>query len=229
MVWPLAFDYPLARKMIEDNRDLFNKVIISFTSNSVERDYRKLLINLHPDFTFIQPEYIKHWYNDALTGAIKGVKSDWVLFLEQDFLYNRKELKKLLRYGKQYEFVALQQGERLHLGCALIKKELIDKTLGYFGDFPRYHLDCFDFFFAELLVLAGDNWASLDKIMAGYKHLNGLTQNLHLSLQGKYDDVTDKKEFKKYLKLCSKIKEKKIVEWDKLMSKILEDINGRYR
>lgn len=221
IVWPRAFDYPLFRDFLARNRSLFGQVIISFTDNSVERDVRKFLKWAHPDFTFVSQIAVKSWYNEAVNSALEMVTGEWVLFLEQDFICTDEFLKLLLENAEKYDFVCHAEGKRLHLACMITKMASINKTHRFFDQMPRYNMDCFGLFFAEMEVLF-ENGATLDKIFdTGYTHLNGLTHNFYLALHGQIKNVVNPNAFETYLRVGKNTNVVKHQEWEALTDKIL--------
>lgn len=204
--WPISFDYPLFREQVVKNRQHFNKVIIVFTHNSKVRDYRDFLKAAHPDWTFCDTEHLQqkpNWYTNAIHEGLKASKSEWVLFLEQDFIYNDTFMPKFLHDVAYYSFGGLQDGQRLHFGCMAIKRALLDKTYGFFEsiDMVGRRFDCFDFVMCELQLMT-KMWTNLENL--GFKrevdfdHLSGLTQNYHLLDINKPELITGRKALKKY-------------------------------
>src|SRR3990167_523644 len=163
LIWPRAFDFPLIREFIVRNRKRFAQVIVSFTHNSVDRDYRQFLKQIHPDFTFVDSVKNVNWYDDAVNEAIEAVKSEWVMFMEQDFTCTDEFLKDLLTVGELYQYLAYEEGQRLHLCCMLTKLSTINLTTRYFGTSPRYGLDCFDLFMAQIEVIHKELGSTLEK------------------------------------------------------------------
>lgn len=217
-IWPRAFDFPVVRAFIVRNRHLFDQVIISFTHNSVDRDYRKFLRDVHPDFTFVDSTADKNWYDDAVNIALNQVKSRYVLFMEQDFICSDKFIEDLLSVGDKYDFIALEQGRRLHLGCLLTQMVIINHTVRYFGTCPRSNLDCFDLFTAELEALCRQRGTTIDNAVLGdYQHLNGLVHNYSLFTSNRLELITDLPSFKKYNQSCLDASISKHESWVKIM------------
>jgi len=205
-LWPIAFDYPLFREQVVKNRQHFNKVIIVFTHNSVVRDYRTFLKATHPDWTFCDTEHLKqkpNWYTTAINEGLKYSSSEWVLFMEQDFIYNDTFIPKFLQDIAFFSYGGLCEGKRLHFGCFAVKRYLISKTQKFFEsiDTLNYSFDCFDFFTCELQILS-NMYTTLDalgfKREDDYDHLSGLTQNYHLLDIDKPELITGKIKLKEY-------------------------------
>jgi molybdopterin-guanine dinucleotide biosynthesis protein A len=220
-VWPRAYDYPIYRNQIIKNRDLFNKIIISFTHNDVNRDYRDFLKKVHPDFTYVDANNNDDWYDKAINKALDASQSEWVLFLEQDFFFTRTLLEKVIRYSKIYDFICHQQGKRKHLAFFLVKRSLIEKTIKYFG--LTQELDCFDLFTREITVLAKENYLTLDRIGncgIDFFHMNGLTHNYYLSISEKIKNITNPIVFKEYNLRSKKVKVLQNSEWLDIIDKV---------
>jgi len=199
---------------------MFGKVIISFTHNDVDRDYREWLKATNPDFTFVDTNGVdRNWYGGAINIALEHVENDHVMFLEQDFFFDTKILTRILKRAEENDFVCLEQETRLHLACFVTKMSLVNKTLRYFQPVERYKLDCFDLFCAEMLVKS-KKWATLDGIK-GYKHMNGLTHNLRLGIRGEWSLIYKPKDFLHYLKFSLKMEVKQNPEWVKITKEII--------
>lgn len=242
-VWPRAFDYPLFRELIVKNRDLFNKVIIVFTHNSVVRDYREFLKITHPDWTFCDTEqYISqpNWYTHAILEGLKESdkdkawirEDDWVLFMEQDFIFNEGFLKRFLEQVKFLSFGGLSEPGRLyHFGCFAVKRRLIENTVKFFESFEvlNYKFDCFDFFILELTRLSNQH-KSLDEMgfIRGddYDHLSGLTHNYHLLDIGKYELMTGKEKLRQYNDLSNGVTINIDYSWIAQMIKMKEVLDA---
>jgi len=222
VVWPIAYDYPIFRELIADNRNLFGKVIISFAHNCVERDYRQFLKNTHTDFTFVESMADKHWYDDAISIALDEVKSKWVMFMEQDFVCDRKFLVELLKKASDYHFVSLREDQRFHFGCFVAKMKYIKATHRYFGHIPDAHLDCFGLFVAELILMSMGKYAALGELkLEGYKHLSGLTHNYTLMSDGEpaVGGAEALASLKEYNERCIHAKVLQNTQWIELLKK----------
>jgi len=214
-IWPLAYDYPLFRKQLERDRDLFGKVIISFTHNDESNDYRNFLTEKYPDWTFVDSHEGKSdWYDEAVNGALRASDSELVLFLEQDFTYRRFLVEQLLNflsgpYGTKTDFICYREGgKRLHLSFFLARRSCIEKTSKFFGIKPDSKIDNFDFFTKEMedrayigRFLDEYPWAIPGR---DYYHMNGLTHSLRLHREGK-EIYYKPEEFKKYLEECQRL------------------------
>ena len=224
-VWPRAFDYPLFRKFIVTNRNAFGKVIISFTHNNVDRDYRRFLKKTHPDWTFVDAKNPTDWYNDAVNIAVDASNSKYILFMEQDFICNSLFLNNLLIRAKDFGMVAYNQSGRYHMACCLVKRNKIEETHRFFGQYADYRLDCFDFFMAEMRLQP--SYCDLEKLglqMYEYIHLNGLTHNYRLAIEGQLDLIFNMDEFKEYNDRSLEVDIKQTKSWIKIMKKIKIDL-----
>lgn len=201
VIWPLAFDYPPFRQMIVDNRHLFNKIIVSFTRNSVARNYGGFLSETHPDWTFIDVGYSRSpermcWYDSAVNGALDQVTSDHVLFLEQDFIPTEKNFFEEL-LNTDYDLAYFIDGTRKHLCCFLAKMELVNKTNRMFSIVPNKPYDCFDKFTEEICSLTTN---VREIVPPEALHIAGLTFQYYCSINNKWDVIVKNENFIKYLK-----------------------------
>lgn len=222
-VWPIAFDYPLWRHVVTKNRHYFDKVIISFTYNNLDRDFRQFLKNTHPDFTLVDTgnNQSPYWYHSAIIEALNNSHSDWILFSEQDFIYDDNFIKNLLEKTliNNLDFACLVEGSnRKHFGCFLIKKSLILQTTQFFDQVMN--LDCFDRFTIECSQLT-KKWMTLEELGfvrgLNYDHLNGLTHNYYLFTQKIFNLITGKDKFIKYNKNSIEANIIQNPEWQEIM------------
>jgi glycosyltransferase involved in cell wall biosynthesis len=224
-VWPRAYDYPFWRWSIKKNRQLFNQVIVTFTHNSVERDFREFIKTNHPDFTYVENEEYRQdegWYGTAVNNALDASTGKWVLFLEQDFIYEEDFLERLFSDIQDVDFIAYQQTKRLHPACFLVKKEMVNRTHRFFD--PIYNMDCFDFFANENVIISKNNFLTLEHMgfndPEDYHHLNGLTHNYYLLSLGKKQEITNMEEFKKYNQMCKTLSVEHNKEWMEIINRI---------
>jgi molybdopterin-guanine dinucleotide biosynthesis protein A len=216
VIWPYAFDYPRFREFVVRNRSKFNKVIVSFTNNSVKYDFRNFYTKAYKDWTFVNSSG-PFWYHDAIVAALKAVESTWVLFMEQDFLCTDLFLEELLATGRDFDFSCYLENERLHLCCFLTRMDLINKTSKFFAHIPERNLDNFDLFTQEMKDLSNRTWTFSDVDNDQVKHLSGLTQNYQVIQNGNPEQITNPREFWKYNQLCMRAKVPIPHQWREIM------------
>lgn len=228
-VWPCSFDYPEWRYQVMRDRDLFNKVIVIFTHNANLYDFRSFLVQNHPDFTFVDTEPYKNttdkWYDVAVNLGLKASSSPHVIFTEQDFWCRDGFMSSFLNKIGDLDFACLEENERLHFGCFLVKRHLVEQTMKYFYTLTTkgHRFDCFDLFTTELQALT-QNFKTLQELGfkdgVDYHHMSGLTQNTYMTITGHEDQVNHKDEFKAYAQRCLDYKIPQIPEWTEVLKKI---------
>jgi hypothetical protein len=227
-VWPVAFDYPEWRYQISRDRSKFKKVIMALTHNSRQNDFRPFLMDNYKDFTFVDLEpFINKdkWYHYAINEALNASNGEWVLFLEQDFWYSDTFMERFLSLCDNYDYCFLEADARPHLACFAVKRHLIEQTIKYFYTLStkRYLYDCFDLFTTELQALSR-NFNTLEGLGfvdgVDYHHMSGLTQNIHVSLNGRAQSITNREKFKAYNYRCMSYKIPQEAKWMEVMRKI---------
>lgn len=184
--------YPWWMEAMRQNRDRFNRLIVVMTQRATDLDFTEYLRSSIPNLTIIE-SYLddgKDWRNAAITEALGKSDADRILFLEQDFLFEKSFLDRVL--GMDANTVGFYEGTRLHPAFLLVKKSVLQNTRQDFsvdpdkGDhFSKLTTDLEKL--GDIKTLDGNDW----------KHLSGLTQNYRL--QGNFHNA---QEFWEYLKLC---------------------------
>ena len=185
---PRQVDYPLFRHNLLFMYQYFNQVFIVLTQGNrpdisewltKAKEYSKVRFLKQPP-----TDGKSDWRNLAMNEALIHSKSDYILFMEQDFLLkNEKMLEFINKYDRQ--FLGFMEGERIHPAFSLVKRDLIDKTSKDFSANPPYY-DHFGKFFQEIKKLTDMRFLeefSFEKRKDWY-HLNGLTQNYHCFKEG---------------------------------------------
>lgn len=203
-VQPKWVDYPLFRKLIKENRGLFNKVIIVFTDQTGEKDISNEVMEKmkHDDVSFMispQLQSGEDWRHVATTLALNLSDSDWILFFEQDMFPKEGFWERLFAGMVQYDVVTIATGDRLHPACFAIKREILDKTCKNFA--PDYvSVDHFGMIQRDLETkLKGTKILILPEYL--YYHMNGLTNNLWLKEHNETPNYKPE-EFEDYLIKC---------------------------
>jgi hypothetical protein len=200
VAWPNNCDYPLFRKFIRDNRDRFNRVFIVITEANRKENYANFLTEVmhrdDVDFIFRPTQTEKDWRDDAVNEALNRSKSQWVWFVEQDFIPADDFFSTIEAQFDQSDALAIYQEKRMHPACIFARRDIIDKTSRKFGIVPNVS-DHFSIFQKEI----EDNLsAKVYRIHEDlYQHLNGLSSNL-TQIQDGQDPNYRPDEVAKYLK-----------------------------
>ena len=182
LVWPQHIDYPFARYMLSRYRSYFAEVYIAITDHGQMEDYSQFLINNLSPLAKLKriPKGQGDWRNNAVHVLLSESTGSWVLFLEQDFLIRDERFFEVLLNTSDYNFLYYDHAGRVHPACALVTRDIIDKTGRNFSASPPA-FDHFGLFFSEVLRMA--NSADLETLGLhdgeDYYHLAGLTENYH--------------------------------------------------
>ena len=208
--WPRHIDYPYFRYRLTQLKDRFKKIVIGFAQNIGPNDIAPFLLNALP---FVQFDYppesvsIPDWRQRVMVDLLNNHSpSDWVLFLEQDFLTVDSFWDKALFTGNNdFDFIYYKEDKRIHPAFALIRKKVLFKTdLDFSADPPSY--DHFGLFFKQAVEYS---FKSADLFSLGFYspldfyHLGGLTQNYHaFNLK---QPLFKEKEFLAYNHFCREL------------------------
>ena len=197
--YPTNCDYPLWRKFIKDNRSYFNNVIIAFSKGFEGFDYSDFVRVAMSDDDVVfsnPPSYMlmEDWRHESIHRALLFTTSDDFLFMEQDFIVDRKGLNKAKKLFLKADVVGVYEGERLHPCFMLIKSETLRNTNldfsvkhGIYDHFGRIQKDLIS------------NSAKIEILPSNYyEHLNGLTNNFYLISSGRLPNYNPER-FKKYI------------------------------
>lgn len=206
-IHPRSMDYPIWRAQMAKYRGYYNKLIVAF--EGAGEDYSPFVRqNLDAEFvdTFIGEG---EWRDVAVNRALDKSTADWVWFLEQDFFWKDKEfVETLLEATKYYDAIGFWEANRLHPGCFLIDRKLVNSTLKDFSPDP----DRLDHFgkFSEAVVGLEAKIGELDQLgFIGGKdwyHMQGLTHNYNLCRSGELSNVFKKDEFSTYNHIAPTVK-----------------------
>lgn len=178
ITWPRHIDYPLFRLTLAKYRWYFEKIYIALVQSNLPRDLSVFLIETLPWAQFVKPPAVRSdWRDNAIYDLLIHSQAEMILFLEQDFLIKDGVLLDFAVNCHQ-PFLGFREGERIHPGFVLIKREIIEKTSKDFSANPPAH-DHFGQFFQEVAKLVKMKFIEeygFDK-KVHYYHLNGLTQN----------------------------------------------------
>jgi len=207
VTWPDNCDYPLWRRFIKCNRDVFDQVIIVLMKTNSEHNFSDFIKMTMQDCTVVDSPKLSRnqdWRNIAINHALKLSKSDWVWFTEQDFLLkvgfweqvNKNILEGCLVISYYDQF-------RMHPCCIFAKREIIEKTRKDFGIVPNVS-DHFSLFQQDIDELFYNGDLVIGSIENHCEHLNGLSSNFYLISIGQKPNYKPER-FKQYIKdtLCS--------------------------
>lgn len=195
ITWPISCDFPIWRRFLRENRNLFENVIIVMSDTHTGHDYSDFLfeatkkdgVMFRRKDSYIQME---DWRNAAVNAGLTYATSEWVFFTEQDFfIYDPKDFfDRMDKQSADVDIFHHLEGERIHPACMVVRKDMINKTKKDFSVDPGKS-DHFGKFVDEL----SDKKARF-KVLPGkngddYLHLNGLTHNYRLIEDGKIRDI----------------------------------------
>lgn len=209
VTWPDNCDYPLWRKFIRNNRQLFNEVVIVFTKTNQGTDYRNFVRSvMQSEHIHFIDNYIlppgRDWRDYAVNRALMySYNAEWIWFTEQDFTITN--IDRFFRHvgDTQYilgtKVIGVKQGARLHPCCLFIERKKLEKTRKNFGIDPG-RLDHFGLIQEDLEALRSPIYTLENDFM----HYNGLSHNYRLIEQGEAPNYEPEK-FIDYLKQCVEV------------------------
>lgn len=150
----------------------------------MQPDVTPFLVESMKDVTFIKPPANPErpdWRDKAVYEVLRNFsKSDWVLFLEQDFLFKNSRLLERAFKREDLDAVLYMEGTRIHPAFALVRRAVMGRTSFDFAASPPSH-DHFGLFFKEL----ADSCTWIELRDAGledkkdFYHMAGLTHNYY--------------------------------------------------
>ena len=190
VVNPVCMDSPLWRKVIRDNRDKFSKVISVSYNDHRSLEFLDFYKSVTKDFTHVDIGEItfRDWRDQCVNAGIKEVTSDWILFMEQDFLPGEGFWEGVLDEAEDYDVVGYgdmgkwSEDVRLHPSFLLVRTAIVKSTRMDFGAYPDFNRDHFAVFTEELFKMK--NLRFLDISKYNWEHLKGLYSNYMLVLAG---------------------------------------------
>lgn len=172
--------YPWWMDRMNKDRDLFDKVIIVMTQSNGDADYSSYILNNIERCTVIEKyDYDGiDWRQSALKRALVASGSEFVLFMEQDFLVEDGFWDEFIKQGKEYNSVGFVDGNRFHPACLLVRRDVLDRTRKDFSVDP----DVGDHFkkFSDDLMGIGGHANMRDMKLPRWYHMAGLSQNFRL-------------------------------------------------
>lgn len=202
--WPRNCDYPLWRKMIREQRDRFNEVVVVFTETWQGDDYRQFVKDamFQDHVLFVQSPQIgegEDWRDIAIHAALlHSIHSEWIWFTEQDF-FPLEGFWEMVESESQMgvKAIGVKDGNRLHPCSLFLKRELLNTLDKNFGIVPD-KLDHFGLIQNQLEV----NKTPIGIIPEKYwYHMAGLSHNMRL-LEEQGSPNHDISGFTKYVTQC---------------------------
>jgi molybdopterin-guanine dinucleotide biosynthesis protein A len=215
IVWPSQFDYPLARWQVGEYRKLFGKVIIS-TYKKGEIDFRPFLKQTMNWATHVDNgEDGPDWRERCTMAALRQSESEWVLFLEQDFMWKDEHyLETVFQQTTTHDVIGIKDGNRLHPCFLLVRKTALEKTSLDFA-YQGENKDHFQKVTAELM--AQNEVADLREmgLMDGvdWYHFSSMTWNLGRITSGDVKEFHEPAEFLVYNELSRTKKVTQDARW----------------
>lgn len=198
--WPMHLDFPLWRQQIHNNRNKFDQVIIVFTNHNVGGDYRSFVREAMKmdSIKFMDNRAVggeEDWRDIATNLAINKSSGEWILFTEEDFFWKDGFWDLIYKNSRNYECIHVSVQGRMHPCGILIKRSLLKKTCRDFSPI-RDVSDHFSRIQNDL-----EKFNKLEVPQELWYHLGGLSQNMHLMMNGqKVEYYPD--EFIQYAKDC---------------------------
>ena len=138
-------DYPLWRKMIQDNRDKFSKVILYPSKQHGVVDLEDFWLSQFPE-TWVKREPIDYGVTDWRQGEteplIKESDAEWLWFMEADFFVSDwpkffKDMEEAMKTSDMIGCWSPSQFPYMHPCCLLMRRSLFDKTNKDFRAHPE--------------------------------------------------------------------------------------------
>lgn len=199
ITWPDTIEFPLFSKFLNEDRDRFEKVIISFTETNWGGEVVDQIMRSIDNAIFLPPVPAvsgEDWRNNAVNRALKHSFSPWVWFTEQDFFPHGEAFwtvtADLMKYA---DAIGIKDSNRLHPCSLFIKRSMLDKTSKDFSAKPDEGYDHFGKIYQDLKELKAKIAYPRPEL---YHHMSGLTHNLFLVKQGK-QAIYKPEEFNEYL------------------------------
>lgn len=174
-VQPKHLDYPVWRYNLERFRDYFDSVWIALSDHWVEGQDLSNFVRAKLQWcNFLEFKRSRDdWRDDAINALLDKVDTEYVLFMEQDFLIKDNAFFEKV-FVKPHDFIYYKEDQRIHPSFALVKRSVVDKTSRDFSAQPPG--DHFYNFFNELPP--GINIEELGvKNKEDYVHMAGTSQN----------------------------------------------------
>lgn len=206
-IWPNNCDYPHVRAFLQRQKLLGVYVVIT-QSNGIYDRTKFITEQLQKYATVVKAQSSQlDWRHAATMQALQATKSDYVLFIEQDFnltIYN--DWHKVQQFSDSGGSVlSVYDGTRLHPCFLLVRRSILDalQQAGHL-DFSANPPEHDHFGDVQKRLEARYKITTLDDLGIQYSHMAGLSHNLTLWQTGR--TVTYKpRQFYDYLRSTKKL------------------------
>lgn len=226
---PRHLDYPWFRYNLNWIQPYFTNVFIALTQDTMPPDISDFLTKCpeYKNVRWIKPpksDGKQDWRNLAVRDMIINFsKSDYVCFLEQDFLMTPYFLGHVTSEVRNYQWIYYQEGDRIHPAFSLVPHWAINETKLDFSAHPPY--DHFGNFFDELKTIkmkSGELKFVGFMENVDYKHLAGLSNNYHVYKLGQ--PFFRPENFLAYNDSCLKLP----IKYETSFKQLQEDIRNKF-
>ena len=176
-------DYPMWRWYMDLYKDQYSQLYVSITDQGEDKAMpRWISQNMDGALVVKNNDPIKHdWRDSAVNLALNISSSEWILFMEQDLLFNHTFWSEALTAAQAHDIVGIVEGSnRLHPAFLLVKRDLIEQTDKRFDARPPEY-DHFDYLTEQLKEVA-DPYI----LKENYHHMAGLTHNYHIAKENPF-------------------------------------------
>ena len=229
-VAPDHLDFPPWRALVLKNQPMFNRVINVFHPANHMVNIKNFVKGQLPSVTHLESVLDgSDWRNLSVNLGLANSNSEWVLFLEQDFLpLTESFLPEVFRAAEQCDVIGLtyggpwKLGNRLHPAFLLVKRSAVELTSKDFS--VTEGLDHFGYFCDQLLSL-DLSYMSLEDLNLledrDWYHWNGVCNNLTLVQTGSRPNYKPER-LKEYAQLCLDAKVVQDPGFTALCNKVLQ-------
>lgn len=211
VTWPDSLDYPIFRQFLKNHRAKFNRVLIPIMKANRPSGVNYVNFLREQAFTDMGVELIEDyevkgdWRSSAINAALDRSDGSHVWFTEQDFFIKNTEnfYNKILDGIKLTDFIVFRDNLRLHPALMIVKRELINKTKRDFGieegksdHFGKFAEQCIEIMSVNPIKPRIYALQELGLIETrDYYHMDGLTHNYHLVMDGQKENIYKPAEF----------------------------------
>lgn len=220
---PYGIDSPYFRWIIKRDQDKFGKVINGYYNDHRKYNFLEFWKQAMPEAIHVDTGEItdRDWRNQTVNECLKHANGEWILFIEQDFIYDEDFITHVLSKADDYDVIGYgDEGEwsediRLHPAFILVRREFVDRTRRDFGAYPELNRDHFAVFTEDLYKLE-PRFLDITNL-AGWDHLKGTYSNYMLVLDNKEPNYNPDK-FRQYVKMAIEldvVQDPRFMEWSK--------------
>lgn len=230
---PYSIEVPYWRYVMERSRHRFGEIFSVHYQDYRKYNFFSFMKTNMPWAKVIDGGVVpsgRDWRDYCVNMALDESKSDWVLFIEQDFIAEDSFYEDIFEKAEDFDVVGFtelekstslqgdtgywQHGVRLHPAFILVKRKLVDKTSKDFSAYPKKDRDHFGVFTDELLKVLSIKFLDITD-MPNWKHYAGVYWNYMLIQAG--EKVYFKPDsFKEYVRLAMEspvVQDSRFLEW----------------